>query len=528
MGHADNSDQKHPLPAEVFQDSKASLGQLISSGIYNVNILNSLTSSIIITDQQFNITYINPAARSTFGIHHEEVEGKNLFEVNLQGLGLDLKDNLKQVLQQGRTFNIKAIQYLSPTDEVRFIDLAYMPFLDKNNKPIGVIFTGNDVTQRVVEERKQLEYHKDVERELNQQRHDWELSRAEFERQIKKLEDQLAESRSEIDLLRFEIEDKYKFHNLIAKNTGMQKILELIPRIADSDATVLLSGETGTGKELIAKAIHYSSYRRDRRFVGINCAALTETLLESELFGHVKGSFTGAVRDKRGKFELAHGGTLFLDEVGEMQPATQSKLLRVLQEKEFERVGGEETIRVDVRVIAATNRNLEELIAQGGFRQDLYYRLKVIPINLPPLRERMDDIPLLASFFLKKYSDKLKKEVTTISQRALNKMLSYSWPGNVRELENIIEKAVVMTQKHIIEDVDLPVAERMRYLPLIDHSPPELQTYLEHCEEDYLYEMFRQFQGNIKKVSEISGLNRRTIHNKMKKYNLHKEDFKKK
>jgi transcriptional regulator with PAS, ATPase and Fis domain len=290
---------------------------------------------------------------------------------------------------------------------------------------------------------------------------------------------------------------------------------------------VLLTGETGTAKELIAKAIHYISYRRDKRFVGINCAALTETLLESELFGHVKGAFTGAIRDKLGKFELAHGGTLFLDEVGEMQPTTQGKLLRVLQEKEFEKVGGEETIRVDVRVIAATNRNLEELIAQGKFRQDLYYRLKVIPIDLPPLRERMDDVPLLVSFFLKKYRDKLKKDIVAISQRALNKMLIYSWPGNVRELENLIEKTMIMTQGEVIEDVDLPVAEARDSSPLpVGHHPLGLQAYLERCEQDYLNEMFRQFHGNIKKISEFSGLNRRTIHNKMKKYNLHKEDFK--
>ncbi len=529
MNHKEDIDKNSLLPTEVIKDTRESLGRLISAGVYNVNILNSLTSSIIITDKQLNITYLNSAAGKMLGLKAATIKGKSLFDVKLQGLGFDLKKNLKHVLQDGKTFNVKALQYLSPADEARFLDLAYTPLFDEARNIIGVISIGHDVTRRVVEERKQLQYQQDVRQELDKNRQDWEIARAEFESQLHKLEQQLAESQSEINLLRFEIEDKYKFHNLIAKNKKMRQILGLIPKIADSDSSVLLTGETGTGKELVAKAIHYSSYRKDRRFVGINCAALTETLLESELFGHVRGAFTGAIRDKMGKIELAHRGTLFLDEAGEMQPATQGKLLRVLQEKEFEKVGGEETIKVDVRVIAATNQNLEELIAQGKFRRDLYYRLRVIPINLPPLRERMDDLPLLAAFFLKKHRDKLKKDIVSISQAALNKMLAYSWPGNVRELENIIESTVVITQGETIEDVDLPVATtrgHLRQLPI--YNPLELEAYLAQCEQDYLREMLRRFNGNIKWVSELSGLNRRTIHNKMKKYSLHKADFKQK
>lgn len=526
MKKRDDSDQVF-LPAEVAQDDQTSLGRMISRGMYDVNILDSITSNVIITDEQFKITYLNPAAEKMLGMQIKDVQGKNLFEVKLQGIGLELEKNLRQVFDEGSTFRVKAMQYQSPTYEVRYFDLAYMPLLDKQNKPIGIISIGNDVTKRVGEERKLIEHQHGLEEEMDKEKQDWVSNKTEFENHIENLKALLSESKSEIDLLRFEVEEKYKFHNIIAKNKRMREIINLIPRIADSDSTVLISGETGTGKEMIAKAIHYSSYRHEMRFVGINCAAITETLLESELFGHVKGSFTGAIRDKAGKFELADGGTLFLDEVSEMLPAAQSKILRVLQEKEFERVGGEKTVRVDVRIIAATNRSPEELIAEGKFRQDLFYRLNVIPINLPPLRERMDDVPLLITFFLKKYRDKLKKNVVSISQKALNKMLSYSWPGNVRELENVIEKSVVMSQGKRIDDIDLPVFEsRNSFSRLLTDHPLGLQAYLEHCERDYLGEMFRQFHGNIKKISESCGLDRRTIHNKMKKYNLHKEDYK--
>ncbi len=509
-----NTPPKNLLPAKIRPDSKESLAQLVGNGVYGKNILNSITSNIIITDKDFIISYINPAAEKTFGIQAQETEGKSLFESKLQGLGVDLENNLKRVLETGCTFHVKAVQYLTPANEARFLERTYMPLRNERNEITGLIAIGKDVTPQVIQERKQLEYQQGV--------------RHRFEDQISKLEARLAGSEAEVDLLRYEIEESYKFHKLIAKNKKMRQIFNLISRIADSDSTVFLSGETGTGKELVAKAIHYNSYRQKKPFVAVNCAALTDTLLESELFGHVKGSFTGAIRDKRGKFELADGGTLFLDEAGELQPVTQGKLLRVLQEKEFEKVGGEETIRVDARIIAATNRDLDELVAQGKFRQDLYYRLKVIPINIPPLRERMDDLPLLAAFFLKKYCNRFKKDIVAVSQRALNKMLLYSWPGNVRELENVIEKTVVMSQSETIDDVDLPENEKGENIPagLLKNPAIEWQVYLDECERSYFRELLSRFAGSIKLVSSASGLNRRTIHNKMKKYNLRKEDFK--
>lgn len=529
MTYKNKSEKNKFLPIKISQDPNESLGQLISAGVYNVNILNSITSNVILTDKQFIITYINPTAEKNFDIKAKDVLGKSLFDIKLQGVGVDLKQNLEKVLHHGKTFNVKAVQYLSPAREVRYLDRSYMPLLDSYKNAIGIISVSNDVTKRIIDEKRQIQHQQDIQRDIDKERHNWAINREVFESQIEELRSRLIESETEINLLRSEIESKYQSLNLVTKNKQMQQILELISKIADSQATVLITGETGTGKELIAKLIHYKSYRRDKRFVGINCAALTETLLESELFGHVKGSFTGAIRDKIGKFELAHEGTLFLDEVSEMSLSTQSKLLRVLQEREFEKVGGEKTIQVDVRVIAASNKNLEELVSQEKFRHDLFYRLKVIPIALPPLRERMEDIPLLIAFFLKRYCERENKQIQSISQRAMNKVFAYSWPGNIRELENMIEKTVIINEGEKIEDldIDLPIADQKRISGnLLGYQPLSLKTYLEQCEREYLMEILAQVKGNIKKASELTGLDRRSIHNKMKKYNLRKEDFK--
>ncbi|MBI5166542.1 MAG: sigma-54-dependent Fis family transcriptional regulator, partial [candidate division NC10 bacterium] len=242
------------------------------------------------------------------------------------------------------------------------------------------------------------------------------------------------------------LEEIQRQGRIIGTSPAMRQVLELVEQVAPSSATILLQGESGTGKELIANAIHLGSPRRDRTFIKVNCAALPETLLESELFGYEKGAFTGAAARKEGRFELAHGGTLFLDEVGDLSLATQAKLLRVLQEGEFERLGGTKTLKVDVRLVAATNTNLTQAVKEKRFRGDLYYRLNVITINLPPLRERQEDIPLLAQHFLLTYSRKNNKAIDGFSQEAMDLLLEYPWPGNVRELENIIERAVVLTK----------------------------------------------------------------------------------
>ena len=250
----------------------------------------------------------------------------------------------------------------------------------------------------------------------------------------------------EVKHLRAQVVQRYAFHNLIGKSEGMQDIYSKIEQVADSRTTVLITGESGTGKELVAKALHYNSSRRDRPFVALNCAALPETLIESELFGHEKGSFTDATARRTGQFELAHTGTLFLDEIGDLSAITQAKLLRVIQEREFTRIGGIQPIKVDVRIVAATNKNLDELVRKGQFREDLYYRINVISLYLPPLRERSEDIPLLAKHFLEKRVEEEKRSRIEFGKEALDLLTRYSWPGNVRELENFVEQAFIWSQ----------------------------------------------------------------------------------
>src|SRR5690349_9873642 len=264
----------------------------------------------------------------------------------------------------------------------------------------------------------------------------------QINRMVMRQKEELLEENAQ---LRAQVRDRYRFENIIGDSPAMHEVFATVGQVANSRATVLLLGETGTGKEMIAKAIHYNSPRRDKPFVRVNCGALTGTLLESELFGHVKGSFTGAIRDKEGRFEAADSGTIFLDEIGTMEPQLQVKLLRVLQEREFERVGDTQTVKVDVRVIAATNVDLQEEVAKSNFREDLFYRLNVVSIYLPPLRNRREDIPALIDYFLDKYNDVNGRRLKKISRDLLNTLLRYSWPGNVRELENAIERAVVLS-----------------------------------------------------------------------------------
>jgi two-component system NtrC family response regulator len=253
-----------------------------------------------------------------------------------------------------------------------------------------------------------------------------------------------------------ELQGKYHFGNIIGKSAQMQRIFELIEKVAPTKATVLITGDSGTGKELVARAIHYNSPRKDQPFISVNCGALPETLLESELFGHEKGAFSGAISQRKGRFELAHEGTLFLDEISEMSAPLQVKLLRILQEMEFERVGGSQTLKVDVRVVAASNRNLKEEASNGRFRSDLYYRLNVVHVYLPSLRQRTDDLPLLVNHFLAKYAKDNHQEMISISSGAMERILDYHWPGNVRELENVIERAIILSDRHEILVKDLP------------------------------------------------------------------------
>lgn len=318
-------------------------------------------------------------------------------------------------------------------------------------------------------------------------------------------------------LLKEKLKDKYKSSELVGSTPQMHQIFKMIEDVAPSMASILILGETGTGKELIANAVHYQSERAGMPFIALHCAALSEGVLESELFGHEKGAFTGAIQARKGRFELADGGTLFLDEVGEMSLKVQVKLLRVLEKGEFERVGGEKTIKVDVRFIAATNRNLEKEVSEGRFREDLFYRLNVITIHLPPLRERSEDIPILSNFFIMKYAKKYKKEIHGFIPAAVEALCAYQWPGNVRELENIIERAIVLCKDNIITEKHLPgnIIQYKDDAPVIKIP---VGISLKEAEKEIIQKTLQITHGSKSDAAKILGISTRKIEYKVKEW----------
>lgn len=318
-------------------------------------------------------------------------------------------------------------------------------------------------------------------------------------------------------ILRKKLSRQYSFYDIISKSPKMMEIFNLVKEVSSLRSTVLIQGESGTGKELIARAIHYSGDRASKPFIGVSCAALTESLLESELFGHEKGSFTGASVQKKGKFEIAHGGTLFLDEIGDISGKLQINLLRVLQERNFYRVGGTEQIDVDVRVITATNKNLADAVKEGSFRDDLFYRLNVITIQLPPLRERREDIPLLVNNFIDRLAPEIGKEISEISEGGLKLLLNYNWPGNVRELENAVERAIVTCKTKILTEDDFGFLNH--HTERNEFSLPSNMT-LEELENRAITSTLQSTHGNIKEAASILGVDRSTLYDRIKKYNL--------
>ena len=319
-------------------------------------------------------------------------------------------------------------------------------------------------------------------------------------------------------LLRGELRASFGPEVIVGQSESMRKIEELVQKVGPTDSTVLVSGESGTGKELVARAIHRYSSRKDKPFVAVDCGSLVENLFESELFGHVKGSFTGATATKYGRFELANGGTLFFDEIGNIGINIQTKLLRVLQEREITKVGSAQIIKVDVRIVAATNKDLRKAVEAGTFREDLFYRLSVVPITLPPLRERRDDIPLLADYFLKKYNTKRKKNIRAISDRAMNALIEYDWPGNVRELENAIERAVVLAGNDVVKPSDLlyyGLSVETPSRPDTDTAEPQR---LVDVEKDHIAKALKMFNGHKGKTAKWLGIDRKTLRSKLKRY----------
>ena len=327
--------------------------------------------------------------------------------------------------------------------------------------------------------------------------------------------------RRENVLLRKALKRQFDFKDLVSKSPKMEAVFELARTAAKSNSTVLILGESGTGKELLARAIHAESLRRDGTFVGVSCAALTESLLESELFGHEKGAFTGAATSSRGKFEIAAGGTLFLDEIGDISPRLQLDLLRVLDAREFRRVGGSQLIKTDVRIIAATNRDLKKLVESGTFREDLYYRLNVIPVTMPPLRGRKEDIPLLVEHFLAQFRTEMRRPLEAVSAEALEMLMAHDWPGNVRELRNVLERGAVLARGPIITPMDLELAA-----PALPGGTPSAETSdsLREVERKHIVATLKQHNWNITRSAKALGIDRVTLYNKIKRYQIREDE----
>jgi len=445
------------------------LEKLLSKEKNLQSFLNNITDGVTIIDMNRHIRFMNEKAKNILGYTDKEVIGirckkilktqncENNCPVTLAiNLGKNV-DNFETVYKGKNDRSIKAITNVSL-------------FYNEKGDIIGAAEIFKDITE------------------------------------IKELEEQLY--------------GKYSFENIVGKSKAMQEIYDLIREVAPSDATVLIQGESGTGKELIASAIQKYSTRHDRPFVKVNCAALAEGVLESELFGHVKGAFTGALKDSTGRFELADGGTIFLDEIGEISPSTQVKLLRILQENEFEKVGSNKTITIDVRVLASTNKNLKDEIKKGTFREDLYYRLHVIPIEIPPLRERKEDIPLLIDHFIKKLNRTYKeKYIEKISKETLDSLMEYDFPGNIRELENIIEYSYIRCRGNIITEENLPSDFKDPIREAITSKTP-----LETVEKEVIVSTLQKYDWKLQYAAKNLGMSRTTLWRKMKKLDIRKNN----
>ena len=429
-------------------------------------ILDSIDDGIVTIGLDKKVKYLNKAAEHLLGYSRSEILGRRCSEI----LKHDICDNeclMEETLDTGR--NLSNFQSVLQNRKGEMIPICTSATLlrDRDGQIIGGVEIIRDISR------------------------------------IKELTE--------------ELKGKYSFEKIVGKNYRMQEIYDLLPGVAKTKSTVLIEGESGTGKELVAHAIHQNSPRKDKSFVKLNCGALAEGILESELFGHVKGAFTGAIANKAGRFEMADGGTIFLDEIGDMSPSTQIKLLRVLQEEEFERVGDSKRIKVDVRVIAATNMDLRKAIKRGEFREDLYYRLKVVPIRIPSLRERKDDILLLINHFLGKFNREMGKKVLNVSPRAMEILLNYNYPGNVRELENIIEHSMVLCSGNTILPEHLPKDIQNIVDGVIGEEDP-----LKALERELIVRVLDQQSWNYKESARMLKMSRTTLWRKMKALSIEK------
>lgn len=430
-------------------------------------IFRSVKDAIITVDKDFLVVEVNEAARNICNLSRDSI-GKALSSLAQHCSGKCL-DALKETIIKNQPLEISSLECKHNSHPEQIVSIATYPLLDNKGVFSGAVLVVRDDTHLV-----------ELERDMKERR---------------------------------------KFYNIIGKSEKIQAIYSLIEDLADVQTTVLITGESGTGKELVAEALHYTGARSHKPLVKVNCSALSENLLESELFGHIKGAFTGAVQDRVGRFQKADGGTIFLDEIGDISPRIQLQLLRVLQEREFERVGDSNPIKVDVRVVAATNQNLREKVRHGEFREDLYYRLKVVEVTLPPLRDRQEDIPLLVDHFLKKFNKKLNKEIVGISDDVQKIFMNYSWPGNVRELEHTLEHAFILCHQNIVTVDHLPLA----FKDLNGFKLPSTRD-LKAEESRVILRALEQSSWNKARAARLLGMSRRTIYRKMKEYKIGMQD----
>ncbi len=439
-------------------------------------IIDNMVDGLFVVDKDRKITFWNKAAEDILGYKKEDIIGKTCDILKSPTcMGSKIADKYGQCsLFCNEKISRKQCIVTAKDGKTKYLLKNAQLVRDQENEIIGGVESIVDITDQIEKER-------------------------------------------EINLLRQKLKGRTSFCRIIGNHYTMQNIYELIELAKDSNSSVLIQGESGTGKELVAHAIHYSSYRKTDPFLKVNCAALSENLLESELFGHVKGSFTDAIRDRKGRFEDANGGTIFLDEIGDLPLSVQVKLLRVLQEKEFERVGDNKPIKVDVRIIAATNKDLPSLIADGQFREDFFYRLNVIPIWVPPLRERKTDIPLLVDHFVSNFCQETGKHIVSCDQNTLDKLLEYSWPGNVRELENAIEYSFVTTRGDVITLENLPrQISTFSFTDTVNHENVTDKTQ----EKESIINALEATGGNKTKAAELLGYSRVTLWKKIKQFGI--------
>ena len=481
-------------------------------------IIGSIREPLVVLDPELKVVIANDSFYRTFDVQPEETEGASIYDLgNRQWNIPKLVELLEEILPQNSSFHDFEVEHNFETIGLKIMHLNARRIDRQDDQPQLILLAIEDVTEREYYKRHLEELVEKRTADLHAAMDMSEKSRQTAEdalSEISNLKDQLEAERA---YLQEEIKLVYNHENIIGQSDAIHYVFYKVEQIAGTDTSVLILGETGTGKELVARAVHGISKRKDRALVKMNCAALPSNLIESELFGHEKGAFTGAVSRRPGRFEVADGATLFLDEIGELPLELQAKLLRVIEDGEFERLGSSITQKVDVRLIAATNRNLNEEIRKGAFREDLYYRLNIFPITMPPLRDRLDDIPLLVHFYLDSISRRMGKVIKVIPVNVMDTLLRYHWPGNVRELKNVIERAVINSsgpKLHLADELNKPHRDLIR---------PD-QT-LENMERDYIQQVLEQVQWKVSgknSAAEILGLDRSTLRARMKKLRIHK------